>query len=58
MTGETLHKTGVTVSATMATSHIRIDTVIKAGDGSLGENRFREDFSYLHKYPSLDADLK
>jgi hypothetical protein len=48
MAGKALHKTGVTITATVAASHIGIDTVIEAGDSRFGQNRFGEDFSYLH----------
>jgi hypothetical protein len=48
MTGEPLHKTGVTISATMPTSHIGIDTIIKTGDGCLSQDGFRKDFPYFH----------
>jgi hypothetical protein len=48
MTGKALHKTGVTIAATVATSHIGIDTVIEAGDSRFGQNSFGEDFSYFH----------
>jgi hypothetical protein len=48
MACEALHKTCVTVSTTMTTSHIGIDTVIKAGDGRFGQNGFGQNLSYLH----------
>jgi hypothetical protein len=36
MTGEALHKTGITVSTSMPTPDIGIDTVIKPCDGCFG----------------------
>jgi hypothetical protein len=48
MTGETLHKTGVTVPATMATSYIWIDTVIKARDGGFSQNGLCKNLPYSH----------
>jgi hypothetical protein len=48
VTSEALHETGITVSATMSASHIRIDTVIETGDGCFGQNGFRKDLPYLH----------
>jgi hypothetical protein len=36
MTGEALHKTGITVSTPMPTSHIGIDAVVKTCDGRFG----------------------
>jgi hypothetical protein len=49
MTGVALHKTGITVLATMPTSHIRINTIIKTRNGCLAQNCFREDLSHFHK---------
>jgi hypothetical protein len=49
MAGEPFHKTGVTVPAAMAAPHIGINAVIKTADARFGENRFGEDFSYLHR---------
>jgi hypothetical protein len=49
MAGETLHETGITVTTPMSTSYIRIDTVIKTGDGRLGQNRLGKDLLDLHE---------
>jgi hypothetical protein len=46
--GETLHETGITVPAAMTATHIRIDTVIEAGDGGLGQNGLCEDLFDFH----------
>jgi len=38
ITGEALHESGITVSATMSASHIGIDTVVETGDGCFSQN--------------------
>jgi hypothetical protein len=48
MTGEALHKTSITISTTMATSNIGIDTVVKTGNGRFRQNGLRKDFPYFH----------
>ena len=48
MTGEPFHKTGITVPAAVPAPHIRVDAVIKAGDGCFGKDSFRKDFPYFH----------
>ena len=45
---ETLYETGITVPTTMSTSYIRIDTVIKTGDGRLGQNGLCKDLFDFH----------
>jgi len=49
MACKAFHETGITVSATMPASHIRIDAVIETRDGCFGQNGFGKDFPYLHK---------
>jgi hypothetical protein len=46
--GETLHETGITVPAAMTATDVRIDTIIKARDGGLGQNGLRKDFFDFH----------
>ena len=48
MTGETLHETGITVTAAVSASHIGINAIVKAGDSCFGQDGFRKDFPYLH----------
>jgi hypothetical protein len=48
MTGEALHEAGIAVSAAMPASHIGIDTVVKTGDGRLGQNGFGKDLPNFH----------
>ena len=45
---ETLHETGITVPTTMPTTYIPIVTVIKTGDGRLGQNGLCKDFFDFH----------
>jgi hypothetical protein len=48
MACKALHKTGVTVPTAMTTSHIRINTVVKTGNGRFGQNGLGKDFFYFH----------
>jgi hypothetical protein len=48
MTGEALHEAGITVPAAMSASYIGIDTVVKTGDGRLGQNGFGKDLPNFH----------
>jgi hypothetical protein len=47
MARETLHETGITIMAAMATVNIRIDNKINIGDPTFGEGVFTFNFVYL-----------
>jgi hypothetical protein len=45
---EPLHEAGITVPATVTTSDIGVDTVVKTGNSRFGQNGLGKDLSYLH----------
>jgi hypothetical protein len=48
MTREPFHETGITIPATMTTSDIGVDAVVKAGNSRFGQDGLGKDLSYLH----------
>jgi hypothetical protein len=48
VTCKPLHKTGVTVPATMTASDIGVDAVVKTGDGRFCQNSLGKDLSNFH----------
>jgi hypothetical protein len=48
MTGETFHETGIAVPATVTAPDIRVDTVVKTGNGCLGQNGLGKDLFDFH----------